>query len=90
MDLNLLVGLCATSKFCFFRILAVISESLSTYEIGFSSGCYFMCASVFVCCTLVMVVDGFYEVTWIAVFSKCFRDGRIHFSWLQWYCNVCR
>jgi len=31
MDLNLFVGLCATSTLCFFRILAVISEILLMY-----------------------------------------------------------
>ena len=41
---------------------------------GNSSGFYFMYVRVFVCCILITVVDGFYEVTGIAVFSECFLE----------------
>ena len=33
-----------------------------------------MYVRVFVCCILIAVVDGFYEVTGITVFSECFLE----------------
>ena len=33
-----------------------------------------MYVRVFVCCIFITVVDGFYEVTGIAVFSECFLE----------------